>query len=675
MNSTRLFNLKFFIENLKKSKSSIIFLAILLPLFTFLGTQISNSLEYSYVMGFADVSLSNILFMYIIPVALSIVLFNYVFKKNSADLVCSLPVSRTSLFTTNTIGGIILIVLIRLVTAIILQFASVISNNVVIFSAIIWESFLYFTVAYIFVFIVCNLAMSFSGNMFATIASAMLILFLIPFIITCSRADVYLHSDTIFGEYASSKGIEVYDNYNYTAPSYFLDSMVNGNEYYYNTHSMIKMIVLSVIYCGLGAIIFNRKKLEMAEESYESDTAHLFIKFLTLTPFFAIAEMTEVYKSLIAFCFFFAIVGVYYFLFDVITKKRIKLIKSIITFVIFSLIMYAIFALVVPAFSFIGYNCINPNKDIAKIEIESLPNNIQVHLVIDDKDIINSLFKDPNDFYSYIVNNNNTWQTNIKVTTTNGKEFYVHSDIWTTLEKINKKYGDEKVDLSIDDEVLVLTERALSKAEQKELKEIINREVSNITYRELFKKAKDYTTSYNLSAISYKNHRLYSSYLTYLGLKDSTNYVVSLINNDSYNGLGGYYHLSMGYYGDFEDYVLEKNPDLYSDDDYYFPLGVEYDNSGEEYKSEFEYETYKTVMDVVYDGINELNRDAFKEYVMNHKDDQFDITKPYYTIDISGGLLNQSSFLSNDIEGFYKIFAASYNESRSEDTGIVLNLD
>ena len=675
MNSTHLFNWKFFIENMKKSKSSLIFLAILLPLFTFLGTQISNSLEYSYVMGFADVSLSNIFFMYVIPVALSIVLFNYVFKKNSADLVCSLPISRTSLFATNTIGGIIIIVLIQLITALVLQFASIISTNVILFSAIIWESFLYFTIAYIFVFIVCNLAMSFSGNMFATIASAMLILFLVPFVVTCSRADVYIHSDSVIGEYSSPKGIEVYDNYNFTAPSYFLDSMVNSNEYYFNVQSMVKMIVLSVIYCGLGIVIFNRKKLEMAEESYESDTVHLIIKFLTLTPFFAIAEMTEVYKSLVAFCFFFAIVGVYYFLFDIITKKRIKLIKSIVTFIVFSLMMYAVFSLVVPCFSFIGYNRFNPNTDIAQIEIESLPNNIQVHLVIDDKDIINSIFKDPNDYYSYIVNNNNTWQTNIKVTTSSGKEFYVHSDIWTALEKINKKYGDQKVEFSIDDEVLVLTERPLSNKEQKELKEIISRELSNITYRELFKKAKDYVTSYNLSAISYKNHKLYASYLTYLGLKDSTNYVVSLINNGSYKNLNGYYHLSMGYYSSFEDYVLEKNPDLYSDYDYTFPIEVEHDDSGEEYKSEFEYETYKTVMDVVYDGINVLDRDTFKEYVMNHKDDKFDITKPYYTIDISGGLLNQSTFLSNDIEGFYKIFATSYNELRSEETGTILNLE
>ena len=67
MNLTQLFNFKFFLQNLKKSKASIIFVLLLLPVFTGITLMAFNE-ENTYVLDFARASIFNIIFMYIVPI-------------------------------------------------------------------------------------------------------------------------------------------------------------------------------------------------------------------------------------------------------------------------------------------------------------------------------------------------------------------------------------------------------------------------------------------------------------------------------------------------------------------------------------------------------------------------------------------------------------------------------
>ena len=80
MSLTHLFNSHFFIQNLKKSKAMIIFISLLLPVFSMLVLNVIKT-NSEYAVEFYELGLFNILFMYVIPVVLSIQLFNYVFKE------------------------------------------------------------------------------------------------------------------------------------------------------------------------------------------------------------------------------------------------------------------------------------------------------------------------------------------------------------------------------------------------------------------------------------------------------------------------------------------------------------------------------------------------------------------------------------------------------------------
>ena len=109
MSLKKLFNLDYFLQNIKKSKMSILLFLLVVPIFTSL--LIITAGEELMDVSFLGLGGFNIFFMYITPFILSLSLFGYVYKKRSADFMCSMPISRKSVFTTNTIGGILLIIL------------------------------------------------------------------------------------------------------------------------------------------------------------------------------------------------------------------------------------------------------------------------------------------------------------------------------------------------------------------------------------------------------------------------------------------------------------------------------------------------------------------------------------------------------------------------------------
>ncbi len=164
MNLAKLFNFKYFMQNVKKSKMAILLFLSVVPIFTAL-TIITVGKEK--MLEFYELSFANIIFMYITPFLLSVSLFGYVYKKKSIDFIGSMPISRKSVFVTNTLGGIVLIIISQLITFVISFFAGVFTNGM-IFTGMLWDIFVYQSIAYIFVFTISNLAMAMSRKSFNT---------------------------------------------------------------------------------------------------------------------------------------------------------------------------------------------------------------------------------------------------------------------------------------------------------------------------------------------------------------------------------------------------------------------------------------------------------------------------------------------------------------------------
>ena len=143
MNLTNLFNFKFLKENMKKSKAIMLLCVFLIPVISVISF-LMRFVNSSYVTpDIFELSTLSIVGLYIVPIILSITLFSFVYKRKSSDFVMSFPVTRKQIFLSNTLGGIILIIVMNLVNAIFVLIASLLLSNVFIGYKMVFDMFLF----------------------------------------------------------------------------------------------------------------------------------------------------------------------------------------------------------------------------------------------------------------------------------------------------------------------------------------------------------------------------------------------------------------------------------------------------------------------------------------------------------------------------------------------------
>ena len=682
MNSMSLFNFKYFIQNIKKSKAVIIFISLLLPIFTFLILSLFN--QDGGAVDFWQVGLFNILLMYIVPVVLSISFFNFVFKKKSCDFVMGMPLSRKTIFVTNTIGGILLILLIQIVTALIAALFSLFSVGAIIFAQVILDVFLFFTISYIFVFVACNLAISFSGNIFATIVSLLLILFLVPFTLLYSRISYFRDAPSYELKVDAVKNqVTCYDTFNFTAPSMAFESFFVGTSFDYNAKSMAKMAILSIIYFGVGFVLFNKKKFEMAEESYENNNIHIVVKLLTLAPFVAFFCMTQGYESSLGWLFFTVVIGAYYYVFDLITNKKIELKVTIPLFIVSSLSMMALYLFLIPKLDVL-YKKEFKIDDVKSIEVASLRAYSYVDsafgLVIEDEEIIQDILKDCNEYYNYspYTSSYTDYKCTLKLKLQNGKIYTVQKWVGRSLDKAVKKYGDTLYKYIETDAVPKLSDVNLTQNDRTQIKEKLKEDLNSITYKEYYEIITQGVEFYNLILAQYKDHKLESFDYSYDSLKNTSKYAVGLLNKQAVASSHGVYSWTVARKEDLQELLVKLNPDAKFAD----LEELEYEKRMEEREakkysgeisgdftfkddfSDFKEEVYdydRTTYGVIDCAVNQISSEEMFKFIKSNKDEEFDVDKPY--VIISGYGLESVLFYTNDVEGFYKLIAKTYNET------------
>lgn len=351
MNLTSWFNFKFLKENFKKSRAIILLCIFLLPILTFITNLIKISDSSDFIPNIYHLSYLFIVGLYIIPIVLSITLFSFVFKRKSCDFVMSFPITKRQIFMTNTVGGIGLILILNILNCLMLFLVSLISSNIFIPGRMIFDIFLLWTVAYIFVFVVGNIAISVSANKITSVVVVLLILFLIPFLHTFITVNGSLFNNRESGVLYENRCInnDCYDiNYNvvrdsnYTVPYLLISKILNNNKLNYNV-SIVKTFVLSLIYIFVGLLLFDRKKFEIVETSFKSEKIHLFVKNLTVIPFLALGylvfkESGFSFEYMTYYILLLAIIITYLIIYDLITRKRVLN--------VFKSLLYTLFALV-----------------------------------------------------------------------------------------------------------------------------------------------------------------------------------------------------------------------------------------------------------------------------------------------------------------------------------------
>ena len=499
MNLAKLFNFKYFIQNIKKSKMAIILFLSVVPIFTAL--TIITTASNGTMLEFYELGLANIIFMYITPFVLSFALFGYVYKKKNIDFMCSMPISRKSIFVTNTIGGIILLVLSQLITFLISMLIGALTDGI-IFTNMLLDIFLYQSIAYIFVFAVSNLAMTVSGNLLTQIVVTLLILFIIP--VSVFYFDLWNGNnyDLVDGYYNINSYYRINGIRDYTAPSMPFALTNSGAEYGFNSISILKMVILSLIYIVLGYIFFERKKMESAGESFENKYVHFIVKGLTIIPFAMILVALADSDEWEAILFIVAIIAVYYFIYDLVTNKKNKVIQNLLALAASILILCGVYGVIANISEDINLGI--KLADIKSIIVQDINYRLNgLNYEITDKDMIEKIIYDSARDKEY----NQGERVELLLNMSNGSKKsyrpYISTDIIEVMLKSANSERFEVGEVKYEDRV------ELTKNERKNLRNALNNIVREKGISNLYRTLRsDNYDSYYIYGYKYENHRI-----------------------------------------------------------------------------------------------------------------------------------------------------------------------
>ena len=391
MNLTKLFSINYAKENIKKSKGILVLMLFTVPiltlliLYTYMGDM---SQFYNNPYNFSTLNIANYFGMFIIPVILSITLMGYVYKKNSVDFVNSMPLNRKQIYLTNIVVGIIYIILLQLLTAIFSGTYSALLEESVINTQMIFDSFIVMTLSYIFMFTLSSLALTISGNKIIQIVLILIILFIVPF----TKSMVF--GNTLYEDIeikyldgrtkTISKSLNPL-NYNYTLPIDIFISMENG-ESVIQSKSMIYTSIISILFLIIGIVLFEKRKMENNGTSFINLKTHMITKTLTLYPIivilYFIIDYTEIFETVLII----SLVLIYYFVYDLITGKKVKIRVNLPVFILSGLLIFGMTYLINTKInSSIKYTNLD-FADIDKIELDIIDD-----VYLEDKQIINLL--------------------------------------------------------------------------------------------------------------------------------------------------------------------------------------------------------------------------------------------------------------------------------------------
>ena len=571
MNLKAYFNFNFLKENVRKSKGLLAFLLGVIPiiniifLIVLLTTSSSNLLEFDIV---SFLTYAGIIF---IPLSLSVTLFGFVLKKKSVDFILSKPISRKSLFITNTLGGILVILVFMIINTLIFGLFGLVFESLTIPFGLLVDYFLFWFISYVFMFTVINLAIVLSGNLITSVVVALIILLIVPYLnginyitqdyysgnnyIICENSDCkpesyYCYNDDDCEEHLLNNEYRLYYGklltYNFTAPLVMLNEAANNNDTFYNSMSLIKMIVLSVIYFAIGYFVFKNRKMENNETSFKSSFAHYLVKGITLFPIclltYAIVEETGAIGWLIS------IVGIiiYSVVYDLITRREIyKPVKSLIISALLFFLFTGVYASYFKVFD-------NPEKVIKKVDSITYEG-----MKITDTDLINNIIKsllDKNTMgssyvYNFIFTSGNTqYEVTEDINETLNSLLQDELNIWNK-EKI-KKFDFNRIHyMEYNDTMIPIT---------KELKNIIKDNIHKIDEFDIDSLSETDT----LYLYSYHNHH-YESVMIPIKL-----------DSELFNKIITYQNELFIKFREKIDYELSYNlnaydSDVFSDEDYY----------------------------------------------------------------------------------------------------------
>jgi len=664
MNLMKLFNLNYLKQNFKKSK---VILSIFIGLIPILNTIILiMNFNSGYILGFSHVSIINFIGVYVLPIIISICLFNYIYKKNSVDFINSMPISRKSIFVTNTIFGLLIFLSMLIVNLLLMSALTFVFNIPIPFMMMI-DYLWYWFIIYVFSFSATNLAMTVSGNAITQIIVTALLVFLIPFThayttglsnsnttnktyLQCDSEDCIVENYYCYDDLECNinKRENIYeinlykqDKNNYTSLFGYLYMMFLGENTLFNTISIIKTIFLSIIYMILGYILFIKRKMEVSETSFKSIHTHNIVKSLTLIPIIGFAYLICKYESIVSIIFVLVIILIYYFVYDLITKKSINNIKLSLIYFIAVVSALTIFYSLLEISSNKTDKNILKYSDIKEVAVDitygtsGYRNSNNDKIYIDNKELKNIIIKNSfdteydSDKYSYLevylkMKNSDEYEETIRLSE---KDYNKVIDILSENKKYIKRYKD--IDFNKVYAVKI-GNNLYDKKDSETILKLVKESLNNLSLKELFnlqKKYRNVSDDFYINLYTYNNH-------------DSMEYRINgYINYDLLNSVVNSNNKKLK---DKIDYIIPTDYTIYYSDKYIV----------EDF--EIDYYVLRNAKSEVYN------------FMLKELENSVDMKKEFITLEVDIDYDNYL-FTTNNIEGFKKILNAKKEEIKNSE--------
>ena len=340
MNLIKFFKKNYALQNMKKSKGILAIMLIVIPVITMFCLYAYDSSRYVNPYEIFVAGGANFFGMIIIPFILSNVLFGYVYKRNSIDFINSMPINRKNLYFTNIVVGILYILILQVITFL---FASIyiVSVGDSLFSIkLMFDIALAMSLAYAFLYICSTLALTVSGNRFIQLVVLIIVLFTIPFVRMTNLGSFIQNSKSIF--LVNDNGIAtehfIDEEHVFAMPLTTFISFV-GEDRVLEPKSALLTLGLAGLYTIIGYKLFEKRKMENTGNSFESEKLHLLVKGITLYPVWVVLYQIYDELEIPQLLLIMFVVFVYYFVYDLITIKKIKFKTTCVAFVVTSVVL------------------------------------------------------------------------------------------------------------------------------------------------------------------------------------------------------------------------------------------------------------------------------------------------------------------------------------------------
>ena len=345
MSITKFFNRKYAMQNIKKSKAILGLIIIAVPIITLFAMYFFDVDRYSNPFDLTSLFIINYFGMFIIPFIVSACFMGFCYKKTSVDFVCSMPLNKKTIFITNLIAGIVYLVLLQLLTLIITSCYVIMVPSTLFSISMAVDVFFMMSLSYIFIYSICMLAASVSGNIVTQIVVSLLVLFLVPFTRIAMFEDVNFGMIPSFFHSMEDGAISYTPvSMTYSLPIstfiYGVESGSPGLDFTFVGKSMLYSMILVAVYSIAGVILFEKRKLENAGTSFQNDFVHVIVKGLTLYPIVALLVYVKSYENIAVLGLAIIIMAVYYIIYDMITFKKMKLMPKIGSFIVSVFFLY-----------------------------------------------------------------------------------------------------------------------------------------------------------------------------------------------------------------------------------------------------------------------------------------------------------------------------------------------